>query len=115
VEADKIGDVSIPKGALVIVSPYIVHRHKKLWDAPDYFVPERFLPGAREKIDRFQYLPFGAGPRVCIGQRFAMLEAVVILAEFVKRVRLDWPSRQAVQPLERITLRPDPGLVMVRG
>jgi cytochrome P450 len=86
-----------------------MHRHKTLWDAPDYFMPERFLPGAREAIDRFQYLPLGAGPRVCAGLRFAMLEAVV------KRVRLDWPSRQAVQPLERITLRPDPGLVMARG
>jgi cytochrome P450 len=115
VAEDRIGDVTIPKDALVIVSPYIVHRHRKLWDQPDYFMPERFLPGARETIDRFQYIPFGAGPRVCVGLRFAMLEAVVILAEVVKRIRLDWPSRQAVQPLERITLRPDPGLVMMRG
>jgi cytochrome P450 len=115
VAEDRIGDVTVPKGALVIVSPYLVHRHKKLWDAPDYFMPERFLPDQRESIDRFQYIPFGAGPRVCIGLRFAMLEAVVILAEVVKRVRLDWPARQAVQPLERITLRPEPGLSMVRG
>lgn len=115
VAEDRVGDAVVPKGALVIVSPYIIHRHRKLWDAPEYFMPERFLPGAREKIDRFQYLPFGAGPRVCIGLRFAMLEAVVILAEIVQRVRLDWPARQAVQPVERITLRPDPGLVMVRA
>ncbi len=112
---DRIGDVVIPKGALVIVSPYIVHRHKKLWESPDYFMPERFLPGARESIDRFQYLPFGQGPRVCIGLRFAMLEAVIILTEVVRRVRLDWPARQPVQPMERITLRPDPGLSMVRA
>ncbi len=112
---DRIGDVTIPKGALVIVSPYIIHRHRRLWTQPDYFMPERFLPGARESIDRFQYIPFGAGPRICVGLRFAMLEAVVILSEIVRRVRLDWPARQAVQPLERITLRPDPGLVMVRG
>jgi cytochrome P450 len=112
---DRIGDVTIPKGALVIVSPYIVHRHKTLWDAPDYFMPERFLPGAREAIDRFQYLPFGAGPRVCVGLRFAMLEAVIILTEVIRRLRLDWPARQPLQPMERITLRPDPGLVMVRG
>jgi cytochrome P450 len=114
-EADRIGDAQVPKGALVIVSPYIVHRHKKLWRDPDYFRPERFLPGAREKIDRFQYLPFGQGPRVCIGLRFAMLEAVVILAALARRVRLDWPQRQAVRPLERITLRPDPGLSMIRS
>jgi cytochrome P450 len=113
--ADRIGEVSVPKGALVIVSPWLIHRHKKLWDAPEYFMPERFLPGRREEIDRFQYLPFGQGPRICIGQRFAMLEAVVILSTLVGRLRLDWPARQSVQPLERITLRPDPGLVMVRG
>jgi cytochrome P450 len=115
VAEDRIGEVKVPKGALVIISPYLIHRHKKLWDAPDYFMPERFLPGARERIDRFQYMPFGQGPRICIGVRFAMLEAVVILATLVKHVKLDWPSRQAVQPLERITLRPDPGLLMVRA
>jgi cytochrome P450 len=114
-EADRIGDVRVPKGALVVVSPYVVHRHKRLWAEADYFRPERFLPNARDGIDRFQYLPFGQGPRVCIGQRFAMLEAVVILSTIVGAVRLDWPARQAVQPLERITLRPDPGLVMTRA
>jgi cytochrome P450 len=112
---DKIGDATVKQGSLVIVSPYLVHRHKRLWDAPDYFQPERFLPGKREKIDRFQYIPFGAGPRVCIGLRFAMLEAVVILAEVAKRLRLDWPARQPLRPLERITLRPDPGLSMIRS
>ncbi|MGL4240328.1 MAG: cytochrome P450 [Beijerinckiaceae bacterium] len=113
--ADRIGDAAVPEGALVIVSPYLVHRHKRLWKDADYFCPERFLPGARETIDRFQYLPFGQGPRVCIGQRFAMLEAVVILSTIVKHVRLDWPARQPLQPLERITLRPDPGLSMIRA
>lgn len=113
--ADRIGDVAVPEGSLVIVSPYLVHRHKKLWEAPDYFMPERFLPGARDAIDRFQYLPFGQGPRVCIGLRFAMLEAVVILTEIMRRIRLDWPARQPLKPMERITLRPFPGLVMVRS
>jgi cytochrome P450 len=112
---DRIGGLTIPENALVIISPYIVHRHRKLWDAPDYFRPERFLPGEREKIDRFQYLPFGQGPRICIGVRFAMLEAVIILAKLVKAVRLDWPHRQVVHPMERITLRPFPGLEMVKA
>ena len=59
--------------------PWTVHRHRKLWDQPDAFMPERFHPGNRDKIDRYQYLPFGAGPRVCIGASFAMQEAVIAL------------------------------------
>jgi cytochrome P450 len=115
VAADVIGDLAIPKGALVVVSPYVVHRHKRLWTNPDLFQPERFMPGRREEIDRFQYLPFGAGPRICIGQRFAMLEAVIALTALLRRVRLDWPLRQAVMPVQRVTLRPMPGLRMVRA
>jgi cytochrome P450 len=113
--ADAIGELAIPKGALVVVSPYVVHRHKRLWTAPDLFQPQRFMPGRRERIDRFQYLPFGAGPRICIGQRFAMLEAVIALTAVLRRVRLDWPQRQVVMPVQRVTLRPMPGLRMVRA
>jgi cytochrome P450 len=113
-EADRAGELVVPKGALVVISPYVVHRHKTLWDEPDHFRPERFLPGEREKIDRFQYLPFGAGPRICIGLRFAMLEAVIILTSMMRAVRLDWPQRQVVNPVQRVTLRAEPGLKMVR-
>jgi cytochrome P450 len=112
---DRIGDLVIPKGALVVISPYVVHRHRRLWSEPDLFRPERFLPGAREGLDRFQFIPFGAGPRICIGLRFAMLEAVIVLAAVLSRARLDWPARQAVRPVQRVTLRPEPGLKMVRG
>jgi len=112
---DRIGDLVIPKGALVVISPYVVHRHRRLWTDPDMFRPERFMPGAREAIDRFQFIPFGAGPRICIGMRFAMLEAVVILASVLGRARLDWPPRQSVRPVQRVTLRPEPGLRMVRA
>src|SRR5206468_2101485 len=72
--ADRIGDVRIAPGTRVIVSPWIVHRHKRLWTDPGLFDPARFMPGAREKIDRFAYIPFGAGPRICIGMGFAMQE-----------------------------------------
>lgn len=113
--AESFGDIRIAKGALVVISPYVVHRHRKLWSDPDFFRPERFMPGAREAIDRYQYLPFGAGPRICIGQRFAMLEAVIILATILGRVRLDWPPRQVVNPVQRVTLRPMPELRMVRA
>jgi cytochrome P450 len=112
---DMVEGVKVPKGALVIVSPYVVHRHRMLWRDADFFRPERFMPGERETINRFQYLPFGAGHRVCIGQRFAMLEAVIVLAETLCRVRLDWPERRAVMPVQRVTLRPEPGLVMTKA
>ena len=69
--------------------PWTVHRHRKLWDNPDAFMPERFHPGNRDKIDRYQYLPFGAGPRVCIGMSFAMQEAVIALAVLLSRFRFD--------------------------
>ena len=62
-----------------MISPWILHRHRTLWDDPDYFDPERFAPGRREKIHRFAYIPFGAGPRICIGMGFSMQEALIIL------------------------------------
>ncbi len=71
---DAFGDIDIPKGASVLILPWIVHRHERLWDRPGHFMPSRFLPENRGSIDRYQYLPFGVGPRVCIGQSFAMLE-----------------------------------------
>ncbi len=111
--ADRIGDLAIPRGALVVISPYVVHRHRRLWTEPDLFRPERFMPGEREKLDRYQFIPFGAGPRICIGLRFAMLEAVIILTTLLRSVRLDWPQRQAVRPVQRVTLRPEPGLRMI--
>ncbi|MGO4839813.1 cytochrome P450, partial [Rhizobiaceae sp. 2RAB30] len=87
VETDRYKDLVLPRGAQVLVMPWTVHRHRKSWDNPEAFLPERFHPGNREKINRFQYLPFGAGPRVCIGASFAMQEAVIALAVLLKRYR----------------------------
>jgi cytochrome P450 len=106
------GRCTIPKGALVVVSPYLLHRHETLWDAPDQFRPERFLPGARESIPRYAYLPFGAGPRVCIGQQFAMVEAVIVLAMLLRQLRFDYAGEEAPMPVQRITLRPRDGMRM---
>ena len=80
---DRIGDLEIPAGSMVVIAPYVLHRHQKLWDEPDAFRPERFLPENRGGIDRFAYLPFGAGPRVCIGASFSLQEAVIVLATIV--------------------------------
>jgi cytochrome P450 len=96
----------------VAIVPYILHRHRTLWEEPDAFIPERFLPERRAAVDRFAYLPFGAGPRVCIGASFALQEAVIVLANIVRAVRLDMVEGHKVQPLHRVTLRPHSGLPM---
>jgi cytochrome P450 len=109
---DIIGDLKIPKGSLVTMAPYVLHRHRRLWDAPDAFDPDRFMPERRGAIDRFAYLPFGAGPRVCIGASFALQEAVTVLASIVQAGRLDLVEGHEVRPLHRVTLRPEGGLPM---
>jgi cytochrome P450 len=107
VEADELAGVAIPAGSTIVVAPWLLHRHKTLWERPSAFMPERFLPGARERIDRFAYLPFGAGPRVCIGATFAMQEAMIVLVAVLRSVRFAPAQRHEPRPLLRITLRPD--------
>ncbi|MBZ6075253.1 cytochrome P450 [Microvirga puerhi] len=109
---DRIGSLPIPAGSVVTVAPYVLHRHRGLWEAPDAFNPERFLPENRDRIDRFAYLPFGAGPRVCIGASFALQEATIVLASVVRAVRLDLMPGHEVRPVHRVTLRPEGGLPM---
>jgi cytochrome P450 len=109
---DRIGDLDIAPGTLVIVAPWLVHRHRLLWREPDLFEPERFSPERRPKIPRFAYLPFGIGPRICIGAGFAMQEALVALAMIVQRFRPRLLPGAYVQPVARITLRPARGLPM---
>ena len=103
----------IRKGALIIISPYVLHRHALLWRDPGTFDPSRFLPGEREKIDRFAYLPFGAGPRVCIGAAFSIQEAVVVLATLMRRFTFRPAPDFVVEPVQRITLRPRDGMKLV--
>ena len=109
---DRIGGLKIPKGSMVAIAPWVLHRHRRLWDEPDSFDPDRFMPDRRGTIDRFAYLPFGAGPRVCIGASFALQEAVIVLASVVGAARLDLEEGHDVRPLHRVTLRPDGGLPM---
>ena len=113
IAADELHGVAVPAGSLVVYAPWVLHRHERLWKVPNAFDPARFLPGARETIDRFAYLPFGAGPRVCIGASFALQEAVVSLASIVRRVRLALLPGTTVMPEHRITLRPRGGLPML--
>lgn len=110
--ADTVCGVEIRPHTSIMISPWVLHRHRALWDEPEYFVPERFAPGRREQIPRFAYLPFGAGPRVCIGMAFAMQEATIILSTLVKRFRLELVAHHPIEPLARITLRPRHGVRM---
>ena len=110
---DEVMGHHIPKGSMVVMSPWVVHRHKKLWSEPDFFRPERFMPGKRETIDRFAYLPFGTGPRICIGQRFAQYEMVIVLATVLRSLRFAMKPGEGVVPVQRVTLRPSPRLEML--
>ncbi len=110
VHADRVGGIEIGPGTSVLISPWILHRHRLLWDEPDYFDPERFAPGRKEKIHRFAYIPFGAGPRICIGMGFSLQEATIILAAILQRFRLKLVPGFPVEAQARLTLRPKHGL-----
>lgn len=109
-EAVDLGGVKLPRGGLAIFPIYAIHRHATLWAEPDRFDPERFAPGREEARHRAQFMPFGFGPRVCIGQAFAMLEAMTLLAVFVRGARFAWAGRHVPTPVSRVTLRPDGGM-----
>ena len=96
----------------VIIAPWVLHRHRKLWAEPDLFRPERFAPENRGKISRFAYLPFGAGARVCVGMGFAMQEMLLSLVMIARRFRVTLAEGAQVFPFARMTLRPLNGLPM---
>ncbi|MCO6187943.1 cytochrome P450 [Rhizobium sp. L1K21] len=102
----------LPAGEAVVVLPWVLHRHNLYWENPRQYRPERFLPGAREKIGRFQYLPFGAGPRICIGATFALQEAAIALATLLGRFRFDMTENTRPWPVQRLTVQPAGGLPM---
>jgi unspecific monooxygenase len=109
---DRLCDIAVPRGALVMISPWVLHRHRRLWKDPDAFDPARFLSDA-PLPHRFAYMPFGAGPRICIGMGFSMQEALIVLAAILKDWRLSLVPGHPVAPLARLTLRPEFGLQMV--
>lgn len=111
----EIGGERIDAGTPVTVPIYAIHRHARLWDDPDRFDPDRFAPEAVRARDRYAYLPFGAGPRICIGMSFALMEAVAILAVLVRA--LAFRLRPGFVPTlkQRITLRPAEGMPLRVG
>jgi len=103
---DNAAGVAIPRGAVVMMAPWVLHRHHRLWREPEAFDPTRFLAEAVPPA-RFAYLPFGAGPRVCIGAQFALTEAVLVLARMVQAFRIERADDRIVKPVAAITIRPD--------
>jgi cytochrome P450 len=110
---DELNGERVRSGSLIVISPYVLHRHRLLWDRPDAFDPQRFLGVARTGIDRYAYLPFGVGPRKCIGSTFALQEATIVLATIVKHFRFQLKPGHAVWPTLQVTLRPANGLPMI--
>jgi len=109
---DTLQGEAVRKGDLVSVWPWLLHRHRGLWENADGFDPERFAPGRESERHRFQYIPFGGGPRVCVGARFAVVEALVILAHWLAARRFALVGGFVVEPLGSVTLRPKSGLMV---
>ena len=104
-EKDNAAGVAIGKGDIIMIAPWLLHRHEKLWDQPNAFIPKRFM--STEAPDRFAYLPFGAGPRVCVGAPFAQAESVLALARLIGAFRVELADTSPVIPLGVVTTQPD--------
>ena len=109
---DEIGGYPIDAGSLVFVSPWLTHHHPAFWENPEGFDPDRFLPDRAAALPRFAYFPFGAGPRLCIGQGFAMMETQLLLATIAQRFRMNLVPGHPVVADPCITLRPRSGIRM---
>lgn len=109
-KAARLGDAEIREGATVVIPIYVVHRHKRLWQDPLAFDPSRFEEAARAARHRYAYMPFGAGPRSCIGGSFSMLEGKAMLATLLRRARFELPQGEAPTPVARVTLRSSPSI-----
>lgn len=110
--ADQIGGATIPANALIIMNPYVIHRHPRYWPNPAGFDPGRFEPEVAARRPRFAYIPFGGGPRLCIGDSFALMEGPLILAAVAQRYRLDLVPSHSVKVDALVTLRPHNGLMV---
>jgi len=106
----RLGGHPVRAGTSVVLPIYAIHRHARRWEDPDAFDPERFGEVREAQIPRYQYMPFGAGPRICIGQAFAMIEATAMLATFVAQARLAPVPGHDPAPVARVTLFPKGGM-----
>jgi cytochrome P450 len=111
-EECEIGGYRVPAGAQLFIVQWVIHRDPRHFEDPQAFVPERWRDGYGERIPKYAYLPFGAGPRLCIGSSFAVMEATLLLATIAKRFRLGLASGRRVVPQPSVTLRPRGGIEM---
>ena len=109
-QPDEVNGFPIPAKATVVLSQLITHRHPDFWDDPHQFKPERFLPGQATNRHKFAYFPFGGGPRVCIGNTFALMEGPLVLATIIQKFRVDLVPGHPVVPDPTFTLRPKYGV-----
>ena len=91
---------------VILIAPWLLHRHEKLWRDPNAFIPQRFMPPSPPP-ERFAYMPFGAGPRICIGAHFALVEATLALAKLVGAFRIELADKTPVIPIGVVTTQPD--------
>lgn len=101
-----IGDRNVPRGTMLMIAPWSMHRHVKLWEQPDRFDPDRFLPENESRHVPGSYLPFGSGPRICVGAAFATIETALIIARLVRRFDFETLQPETVRPYARLTTRP---------
>ncbi len=106
INTDSINGYKIPKNTTIIISPWAMHRHPDYWAYPNEFNPDNFLPENFKQIPDYVFIPFGKGPRMCIGMNFAIQEAIVILAKTVQKFTLDQATPAQAKPDPSITLRP---------
>lgn len=106
----RLGDQPVRAGSSVVMPIYAIHRHARRWEDADAFDPARFAPGREAAIPRYQYMPFGAGPRICIGMGFAMLEATAMLATLLRHADFTAPAGRDPAPVARVTLIPGGGM-----
>ncbi|MEM6559077.1 MAG: cytochrome P450 [Myxococcota bacterium] len=111
-EATRLGHYHVPKGTQLYMSQYLMHRDARLFDAPETFQPSRWLDGSCEKLPRFAYFPFGGGPRVCIGNHFAVMELKTVLVTLLQAVRFRGQPGHQVSFTPSVTMRPNNGMPM---
>jgi cytochrome P450 len=112
IQGDTLGGLRIPAGAAVVMSPWLLHRDPRWWKDPEGFAPDRFAPEATNARPKYCYVPFAAGPRMCIGNAFAMMEMQIVLAMVAARYRLDVVPGRPVEIEPSVTLRPRSGIWM---
>jgi cytochrome P450 len=104
---DVVAGREVEPGTIVMISPWLIHRHKKLWDRPEAFIPDRFEGKAQDYLTNGSYIPFGAGPRICIGATFSLAEASIILAMLLERFEVELDDDRKITPVSIITTMPD--------